>query len=132
MGRPSGTATIMMIMTVVRISHTLFKVFAKSQFSAATIEMIMLITAATKIIPAAKIPHFVKVPAMFSSLIWSGVLDDVSNLTSFIPLLLFTPTAQTTALPLPETIKDWDRTNGSGSSLKFSSVRGPFLALRFS
>lgn len=84
----------------------------KSQFTAEAI----------KIAIAAIIPHLVKVPPRFCNLTWSGVLDSVSRASSNIPLLLLAPTAQTTAIPLPWATSVYERRNGSGLSLTFSSV----------
>ena len=84
--------------------------------------MLMLTTLAMKIATDAMIPHFVKVPAIFSNFLCRGVLELVSNLTSLDPLLLPAPTQQTTALPTPVVIKVYERRNGSGFSFWFSSV----------
>jgi hypothetical protein len=96
----------------------LFKVLAlaNSHSESAAIEIDMLTILAMKIITDAIMPHLVKVPAMFSSLIWRGVFEVVSSFSSFKPLLLLAPTAQTTAFPTPVETRVDERRKGSGLS----------------
>lgn len=118
-GSPSGTATIIMQIERVTASHTAFMIYPPL-ILVAIIDRINLTMLAIKINIAAYNPHLVNIPPKFSSLIYKGVFEVVSNFSSKIPLLLFFPTQTTTAFPAPETIKDYESRNGSDVSfLKF-------------
>lgn len=61
-----------------------------------------LIRIAASINIEAYIPSLVNVAPKLSNFICRGVLDVVSSFASTIPLVLCSPTQQTTALPVPE------------------------------
>ena len=60
---------------------------------------------AKKINIAAYNPSLVNIPPKFSSFYYKGVFEVVSNFSSNTPLLLFSPTQHTTALPDPDASK---------------------------
>mmetsp|Transcript_6400 Transcript_6400/g.5708 ORF Transcript_6400/g.5708 Transcript_6400/m.5708 type:complete len:236 (-) Transcript_6400:507-1214(-) len=128
-GRPSGTATTITVMAIIRKETKAERVsmWRSSAVSSRAVEMMRFTVMAMKVRMATYTPIFPISLAMVSNLAWRGVSSSsMFNFSSAMPDLVLVPTARIKATPWPDTIKVLARRKGTGLCSKLLSVRGVF------
>ncbi|GAM26530.1 hypothetical protein SAMD00019534_097050, partial [Acytostelium subglobosum LB1] len=119
-GRPSGTATTMIVMAPITMVVTSLAASFGMSLLSTLISMKYLGMMMSNNRTAAVIPNFPMLPARWASFFWSGVSSDSTRRDIMVlPLKELTPTAVTIILPKPS--RTWlpEMKNGSWPSLPF-------------